>query len=105
MEIIERWCNPNDFSLKNQNSAILHDRADHRIPVNVNNIRGIPIIENYKYLGVNFDDEQSFRSEMHQLNKLINAKLENSTNFNITSHIKITLYGKMKCKYSSCIDY
>ena len=67
LEIIERWCNPNDISLNKQNLAILHDRADHRIRVNSNNLRGIHIIDNYKYLGVTLDDEQSFRSEMQQL--------------------------------------
>ena len=62
---ITRWSRLNGIEVNKQKSGLLQLRKDRRTPLPLIRSRhGYPIVEYYKYLGVEIDDCLSFRQEL-----------------------------------------
>ena len=62
---IARWSRVNGIEINKQKSGILQIRKDRRTPLPLIRSRhGYPILENYKYLGVEIDDNLSLKQEL-----------------------------------------
>ena len=68
MAAIDEWCLRHNISLNKDKSNILHIRVDRRTRRNrETKLFGIPVSESARYLGVQLDDDCSFRSELSQI--------------------------------------
>jgi hypothetical protein len=66
---IEHWCLTNDTQLNRNKSQILRLRLDRRTPMGVTSIKGIPVVPTAKYLGIQVDDDFTFRTEAQNIIK------------------------------------
>ena len=60
LNILQRWCDSNGISINKRKSAIFYLRPDKRTPVPFHSTRGFPVVTNYTYLGIEFDDSFTF---------------------------------------------
>ena len=68
--IIEHWSKVNKIVINKTKSAIINIRVDKRTPKSRHDtIKGIPVRENYKYLGITIDDCLKFTPFLAQRRK------------------------------------
>ena len=61
-KIVHEWCVEQELEINKSKSALMHIRSSHRTPnPPVAPIGGIPIVTEYKYLGVLVDDILTFQ--------------------------------------------
>ena len=97
---MKEWCRENKMEINFKKCGILHIRDSKRTPrIKDLTVQNIPVVDEYKYLGIYFDDTLSFAKELqsrsNKLSKLVNSKwILQSNKFNAESklHIWHTLF-------------
>ena len=66
----EQWSRENGIAINKNKSAVMCIRVDRRTPMpRFNHVMGIPVAQEYKYLGVTLDDCGTVKSQTKGLNK------------------------------------
>lgn len=68
----EKWCLQFDMTLNKKKSAILIMKDRHKLRRDLKQIRNIPIVRMYKYLGITINEEWNFNDHFDKLKKKIN---------------------------------
>jgi hypothetical protein len=64
MQLLEEWKINNDIKLNKKKSGILIIRAVKRTPERlINQFKGYPVVESYKYIGIEIDNDIKLRAE------------------------------------------
>lgn len=70
LKVLEKYANDNKLTINKNKSAIMIVRKDHRTPIPIEfrsgSYIGYPIVNKYKYLGVEFDDKFTLKPEIEK---------------------------------------
>ena len=68
IDILKDWCAEYEIDINYSKSAIMIVKVDKRTKhPGVNAIKGIPVVDSYTYLGIEFDDSMRFKPLLHKL--------------------------------------
>ena len=81
IQVVEDWCQKNDMELNKLKCGIIQIRHDKRNPpLTMKEVHGIPIVESYKYLGIQIDSCLKLDIEIKEKQKIL-GKLEQGFKF------------------------
>ena len=56
LNVLENWCKSNDMEINKKKSGVLIARIDKRTPNQATSFNGIPLVNQYRYLGIDIND-------------------------------------------------
>ena len=74
IEIINNWCRINKMELNRKKSGILQINKSKKKMWKITNIDGIPVVNQYKYLGVTLDNALSLAYHVQKVSEIINKR-------------------------------
>ena len=97
---LQEWCQTNEIEINRSKSGILEVRKDKRTPITKATVlKGIPIVTEYKYLGVMVDDclntvpeRQKKNKKLLGLSKSYWMLMSNRMNGTTRYHIWVSLF-------------